>query len=340
MLRCVLLVVLSLMLGVSAASAQTRTKLTVYTALPAEELPPLKQAAEAAIPTLEIVWVRDPTAPLTQRILAEKPPQRGDMIWGLSAFSLLQLENLNQLESYSPAGADRLRPRFVSDRRPLTWTGMQAVIVALCYNKTLALEQLLPLPRTWQDLMAPTLRRQVAMPNPRLSPDGFLVWAGWVAGMKEGQAWDFAVKLHAAGLHSEPDAAATCEGAARGEVAVGISTDARALALRAQGAPIDVLFPQDGLGYDIEGAAILKGTRNLDLAKRLADFAIGKPAMTIYATTRGLVGHVDIAPSQPGLPPNVERGLVFVDFRSMVLRREAMMQEWATRFGERSAARH
>ena len=76
-------------LAVAPAEAQQRTRLTIYTALENEQLQPLKQAAEAAVPGIEIAWVRDSTGVITTRLIAEKANPRADMVWGLSVFSLL-----------------------------------------------------------------------------------------------------------------------------------------------------------------------------------------------------------------------------------------------------------
>jgi iron(III) transport system substrate-binding protein len=80
---------LPILATVAAADAEAqRTRLTVYTALENEQLPVFKQAAEAAVPGIEIVWVRDSTGVITTRLLAEKENPRADVIWGLSVFSL------------------------------------------------------------------------------------------------------------------------------------------------------------------------------------------------------------------------------------------------------------
>ncbi len=101
---------------VPAAEAQQRTRLIVYTALENEQLAPFKQAAEAALRDVEIAWVRDSTGIITARLIAERQNPRADVVWGLSVFSLLQMEGLDMLEPYTPRGADALRANMRSDR--------------------------------------------------------------------------------------------------------------------------------------------------------------------------------------------------------------------------------
>ncbi len=57
--------------GFAVAPAAAETTLTVYTALEAEELEPLRKAFRAEHPDIDIAWVRDSTGIITAKILAE-----------------------------------------------------------------------------------------------------------------------------------------------------------------------------------------------------------------------------------------------------------------------------
>src|SRR5271165_1545391 len=187
------------------ALAQTRTRLTVYTALENEQLQPFKQAAEAALKDIEIAWVRDSTGVITARLLAEKANPRADVIWGLSVFSILQLQGQDMLQPYTPVGADKLRENFRSERSPMTWTGMDAFASAICFNTVLAKQKNLPTPVQWVDLLNPAFAGQVVMPNPNSSGTGFLTVAGWLAHDGAEAGWKFMTALHqniATYLHS------------------------------------------------------------------------------------------------------------------------------------------
>ena len=71
---------IALAFGTGAAEAQQRTRVTIYTALENEQLAPFKQAIEAAVPGVEVVWVRDSTGVITARVIAERENPRADMI--------------------------------------------------------------------------------------------------------------------------------------------------------------------------------------------------------------------------------------------------------------------
>jgi iron(III) transport system substrate-binding protein len=321
------------------AEAQ-RTRLTVYTALENEQLQPFKQAAEAAVRDIEIAWVRDSTGIITARLLAERANPRADVIWGLSVFSLLQLEQQDMLEPYTPAGAAELRPAFRSPRDPMTWVGMDAFVSAICFNTVVARSRNLPRPSTWADLLNPAFRGQVAMPNPNSSGTGFLTIAGWIVTKGEEGAWDFMTRLHENIQVYTHSGSAPCNNAARGEYALGLSFDMRSVALKNQGAPIDIIVPTDGVGFDLEATAILRGTRNLAAARKLADFAASRAANELYGRFYALVAHPAVAPAVQNYPADFAARLVNADFAELAAQRDRILREWVGRFDGKSAPRN
>lgn len=340
MRRLLLSTLAALTLALGAAEAQQRTRLTVYTALENEQLVPFKAAAERAVPGIEIAWVRDSTGVITARLVAERANPRADVIWGLSVFSLLALEAQDMLEPYSPPSAAALRPNFHSARNPMTWTGMNAFVSAICFNRVVAQQRGLPRPTTWADLLNPAFRGQVAMPNPASSGTGFLTIAGWIGSMGEANAWEFMNRLHENIQVYTHSGSAPCNNAARGEYAVGLSFDMRSVALRNQGAPIDVIVPTDGVGFDLEATAILRGTRNLEAARRLVDWTVSREANELYGRFYALVAHPEATTTVQNYPADFAQRLVSQDFAAMAVRRDEILREWTRRFDGKSAPRN
>jgi len=321
------------------ARAQSRTRLTVYTALENEQLAPYKAAAERAVPGIEIAWVRDSTGVITARLLAERANPRADMVWGLSVFSLLSLESQDMLEPYTPQGAAALRPNMRSAREPMTWTGMDAYVAAICFNRVVAQQRGLPRPSSWADLLNPAFRGQVVMPNPASSGTGFLTMAGWIGSMGEAPAWTYMTGLHENIQLYTHSGSAPCNNAARGEYAAGISFDMRSVTLRNQGAPIDIIIPTDGVGFDLEATAIMRGTRNLEAARRLADWTVSREANEAYGRFFALLAHPEASASVPNYPADFAQRLVSQDFAGLSARREELLREWTRRFDGKSAPR-
>jgi iron(III) transport system substrate-binding protein len=321
------------------ASAQAPVRLTVYTALENEQLEPYRAAFQAENPGITIDWVRDSTGVITARVLAEKANPRADIIWGLAVTSLLIFEDENLLQPYTPRGAEQLKPAFRDSRNPMVWTGMDAFLSVICYNTVEAKRRGLKAPSTWQDLLNPAYKGRITMPNPASSGTGYLTIAAWLQMMGEQKGWQFMDKLHeniGLYLHS---GTAPCNRAAQGEFAMAIAFDARGALLKQQGAPIEVIIPKEGAGWDMEATAIMRGTRNLAAAQRLADFSVSRKANELYNQYYAIVGLPGLTNVPPFYPPNAEKAMYKNDFAWMAKNRARILQEWTRRYDSKSAPR-
>src|SRR5215475_13016474 len=118
----------------------------------------------------------------------------------------------------------------------------------------------------------------------------------------EADGWKFMDGLHeniAQYMHS---GSRLCAAAANGEYVVGISFEYRANREKARGAPVELVFPKEGLGWDLEAIGIAKGTKNLDAAKKLEDWAVSDDAMALYANNFAIVAVPALSKPLPNVP--------------------------------------
>ncbi len=326
-------------LAVAPASAQ-RTKLTMYTAIENDQLGPFKQAIEAAVPDVEIVWVRDSTGVITARFLAEKDNPRADVVFGLAVTSLIAFEKMGLLETYEPKGAAALKPVFRDAAPPYTWTGMDAYLSVLCFNTAEGKKNNVATPTSWQDITNPAYKGKIVMPHPASSGTGYLTIAAWMQIMGEKQAWDFMDKLHdniAVYTHS---GSAPCVQAAKGERMAGIGFDMRGAREKTQGAPIDIVLPKEGAGWELEATSIVKGTKNLEAAKKVADWGASKSASELYSKYYAIVAEPSVKNTPPNYPANAEQAMVKNDFGWMAENRDRILAEWSKRYESKSAPKN
>jgi iron(III) transport system substrate-binding protein len=321
----------------SVAQAQ-KTKVTIYTALENDQLGPFKASIEKAVPEADVVWVRDSTGVITARFLAEKDNPRADMVMGLAASSLLMFEKAGLLEAYKPAGADALKPVFRDGNEPYTWTGMDAYLGVVCFNTAEA--KGVAVPTSWKDLLNPALKGKIVMPHPASSGTGYLMVAGWLQGMGETEGWKFMDGLHeniAAYLHS---GSAPCVQAARGERTVGLALDMRGAAEKSKGAPIEVVIPKEGVGWEMEASAIVKGSKNLAVAKKVADWSTTKEANELYSKTYAIVAARGVENKPANYPANAEAGMIRNDLSWMADNRDRVLAEWSKRYESKAAPKN
>jgi len=324
-------------LGLCGPAFAQKTKLTVYTAIENEQLEPFKKAFEADNPTIEIAWVRDSTGVVAAKLMAEKDNPRADIIWGLAASNVGLMAASGMLEPYTPAGAASLNPMFLSGKSPQTWVGMDAYLSLVCFNTAEGKKGNKPVPTSWADLIKPEYKDSIVMPNPASSGTGYLTIAAWLQIMGEEAGWKYMDALHqniAQYIHS---GSAPCVQAAKGERLIGIGLDTRGASEKTKGAPIDLIIPKEGLGWELEVTAIVKGTKNLEAAKKLADWAASKKANELYAKTYPIVAFPGVANTPPNYPPNLEKVMVKNDVEWMAKNRDRILAEWTKRYDGKSA---
>jgi iron(III) transport system substrate-binding protein len=314
-----------------------KTKLTVYTALENDQLDPFKKAFEADNPTIEIAWVRDSTGVVAAKLMAEKDNPRADIIWGLAASNVGLMASMGMLEPYTPKGAEALKPGFRSGKTPDSWVGMDAYLSVVCFNTAEAEKGKKAKPASWADLTKPEYKDSIVMPNPASSGTGYLTVAAWLQSMGEEAGWKFMDGLHqniAQYIHS---GSAPCVQAAKGERLIGIGLDTRGASEKTKGAPLELILPKEGLGSELEVTAIVKGTKNLDAAKKLADWAVSKKANELYAKTYPIVAMPGVASAPPNYPADIEKAMVKNDVEWMAKNRDRILAEWTKRYDGKSA---
>ena len=174
---------------------------------------------------------------------------------GLAATSLMLLDKEGMLMPYAPDGLDEIKPTMRDPADPPTWVGMDVWASALCFNTVEAEARSLPKPASWADLTKPEYKGQIAMPNPASSGTGYLMVSAWLQMMGEEKGWAYMDALHqniAAYTHS---GSKPCRQAGAGEYAIGLSFEYRANKTKKDGAPIDIVLPKEGLGWDMEATA-------------------------------------------------------------------------------------
>jgi iron(III) transport system substrate-binding protein len=319
-----------------AAAAKAETELTVYTAVEAEDPKRDAETFNQDHPDIMINWVRDSTGVVTAKLLAEKNNPQADVIWGLAATSLLLLKTEGMLEPYAPKGVEVLDKKFVDKSSPPAWVGMDATDASLS-NNTVEGEKLgLPAPTSWKDLTKPVYAGHVIMPNPNSSGTGFLDVSSWLQMFGEEEGWAYMDALHQNIARYTHSGSAPCKLAASGEIPIGISFAFRGAKSKAEGAPIDIIVPEEGVGWDMEATAIVAGTSKLEAAKTLVDWTITKKANEMYNTGYAVVAMPGVAKPVEFFPENLIEKMIDNDFEFAANNRARILEEWQKRYDSKS----
>jgi iron(III) transport system substrate-binding protein len=321
----------------SSPAAAQKTQLTVYTALETDQLKAYQEGFNKVNPDIELVWVRDSTGVITAKLLAEKANPKADVVMGVAATSMAIFDSEGMLQPYAPPGLNRLAPEFRDSKNPPAWVGMDVWGATICFNTVEAAKKGIPKPETWKDLTKPVYKGQIVMPHPASSGTGFFDVTAWLQIYGEADGWKYMDGLHeniAQYMHS---GSRPCAAAANGEYVVGISFEYRANREKAQGKPVDLVFPKEGLGWDLEAIGIYKGTKNMAAAQKLLDWSISDAAMALYAKNFAIVAVKALSEPLPNVPADYASRLAKNDFLWAAKNRDKILGEWSKRYESKAA---
>lgn len=326
--------------GGSAQKADSG-EITVYTALEDEQVSDYLAKFNETYPDITVNVVRESTGIITAKLIAEKDNPQADLVWGTAASSMMVLDDMGALEPYEPEGCDRILPQFKSDKEVPTWVGIDAWETAFVVN-TEELKKLGMEPeeiKSYEDLLDPRLKGQIVMSNPNSSGTGFLTVSAilQLKGKDSEAGWDYLDQLHeniAQYVHSGSKPAKM---AASGECAVGISFGYAGISQRDKGAPVEVIFPEEGSGWDLEANALMKKEEINPAAYTFLDWAISDKAMDLYRVNYPIVT-VENTGTYEGYDSNPLDQLIDNDFSWAAENRENILNEWMEKYDSKSEA--
>jgi iron(III) transport system substrate-binding protein len=333
----VLAIVATTLLALAPTPLLAKDALTVYTTTASEDLKKYRDRFNKSYPNIDIRWVRDSTGIITSKLLAEKANPQADVIHVLAVTSLTRLVKEGLLLPYKPKDYDRLDPRFKDRGDPPHWAGNLGFVSTICYNTIEGKKKNIPRPTTWKDLLSPAYKGQIVMSDPNSSGTAFLNISAWIQTWGEDETWKFLDKLHeniAVYVHSGSQ---PCVMAAQGEFPVALSFDLRGVKEKSKGAPIDVISPSEALGWEMNGSAIVKGTKNLEAAKVFMDWATSDEGNKLYGEDYALIARPDLAKPVQFYPENATARIIRNDFYWASDHHNRIVAEWTKRYAAKSA---
>ena len=323
-------------LGLSSASAGD---LLVYTALEDDEVAVYLPAFQKAHPDINVTIYRDSTGIVTAKLLAEKDNIQADVVWGTAATSLLIANDLGMLVGYNPKGVEKVRKGMKDGRdNPVRWVGIKAYVTGIVGNTIEMKAKGLKMPQSYADLLQPMYKGHLVMPNPASSGTGFLTVSAILQLMGKEKGWDYLDQLHENIAMYTHSGSKPAKMAGKGEFPIGMSFAYRGFRQRDKaGEPVEIAFPKEGSGYEVEANALMKKPRIKKDAKVFLDWAISDEAMAMYAKVYPIVA-TDIKVDAPkGWPSDPMSVLIDNDLQWAAQNRKSILKEWIKRYDSKSA---
>ncbi|WP_428562446.1 MAG: putative 2-aminoethylphosphonate ABC transporter substrate-binding protein [Solidesulfovibrio sp. DCME] len=331
--------VLSLVLLVAFSTHALAAELLVYTALEDDQIPRYIKSFKEQNPGIDVKFVRDSTGIVTSKLLAEKDNPQADVIWGLSAVSLMQLKQAGLLAPYDPKEGAKVSAQFKDAATPPAWYGIDAWMTGFCVNTVELGAKKLPMPESYADLVKPEYKGLVVMPNPASSGTGFLTVSAILQLLGEEKGWAYLDALHDNIGSYTHSGSKPCKLAGTGEAVIGVSFGYRGLQQKKKGEPIATVFPKEGSGWDLEANALVNKAAIKPEAKAFLDWALSMEAMKEYAQSFAVTGYPTGTPIPEGYPADPGKQMIKNDFDWAAKNRDRILAEWSKRYDGKSEAK-
>jgi iron(III) transport system substrate-binding protein len=321
--------------AIGLAASAAADEITVYTALEEEEIGAYLEAAQKAMPDTEINLLRLSTGKLGARLLAEAGNPQADVIWGWAVSAMMDPQVLEMLEPYAAAGVDVLPATFRGEDGK--WFAPIGYMGAFCVNTARLEDKGLPMPSSWQDLEDPAFKGEVLMPDPNSSGTGYLHVNAVLQSMGEEAGWAQLEAVDPNMAQYTSSGSKPCKSARVGEYTVGISLAFTAMQSIEEGYPLAMVFPEGGVGYELEASGLMASSDNKDAAKAFLDWTMSEEAIGLYQQYKALITVPGVDASQAardaGLPADISTILAKIDFVEAAENQTAVKQTWKEKFG-------
>ncbi len=164
--------------------------------------------------------------------------------------------------------------------------GVYAGALGYSFNTVELAKRKLAEPKCWSDLTKPEFKDDVQVANPNSSGTSYTMLATLVQIMGEQKAFDYLKALHKNVNQYTKSGAAPARAAATGESLIGITFQHDAVVQAVGGAPVKIVSPCEGTGYEIGSMSIVKGAKNLENAKKWYDWALSPEAQSVGAAAK------------------------------------------------------
>jgi iron(III) transport system substrate-binding protein len=222
------------------------------------------------------------------QLIAEKDNPKTDVWFGGTGDPHLQAAEQGLTLEYKSPSLPQLHEWAQQQARQSGYktVGIYSGPLGFGYNPELLTKKKLPVPRTWTDLTRPEYKGEVQVANPASSGTAYTMIATLVQLMGEDKAFEYLKSLHRnVGTYTR-SGTGPIKAVARGETALSISFVHDGPGEKMQGFPVETTTPTDGTGAEIGSMSIIKGSRNLDAAKKFYEWALTPGAQEMAAAAK------------------------------------------------------
>ncbi len=308
------------------SSNDEKVTVNLYTSESQDLVGEMMNEFSAQNPDIKVEVFRTGTEELIAKMEAEKSAGGidADMVWfaDIDYFNSLDEEGL--LEEYQSPNAEDIDEKFIYNGGK--YYEVRQIFNVLAYNTTQVSEPL----TSWKDLYREDLKGKIAMASPDYSGAAFLTLATIVD--NDNLGWDYYQSLKDNDLKFEQGNGALASKIASGEYHAVSVVDFMALNAKNEGAPVEIVWPEEGAAIIPTPVGIMKDSEVVDASKKVLDFLLSEENQEMFKEQ----GYIPVNPNV-GVPENApaadEIEIMPLDLDFLKESREELKSEFSNIFG-------
>ncbi|MEW6730384.1 MAG: extracellular solute-binding protein [Acidobacteriota bacterium] len=273
------------LLALAACQSSSRPTITIYSPHGEDLLEAFKAKFEAAHPGVKVQYLDLGSQEIYDRIKLEQANPQADIWWGASSITFERAASEGLLEPYRPSWADKLNNDLRDDQD--RWYGTFLTPEVIVYNReAVKLEES---PKDWDDVIDPKWRGKLLIRDPIPSDTmrtifGAMILRQWQNSNSPQQGYDWLRKLDANTKEYTVNSALMIQKLARQEGLISVwNLPDVALSIYRDNLPLAFNVPSSGTPIVIDGIAVVKGTRQPELARQFYEFATNEENLLLAA---------------------------------------------------------
>ncbi|TIP11800.1 ABC transporter substrate-binding protein [Mesorhizobium sp.] len=286
-MRKIVLAAMLLASAIGSASAAD-SKLVLYTSQPNTDAQQTVDAFMAKNPGIKVEWVRDGTPKILAKLRAEieaGQPQ-ADLLLIADVVTMEGLKKEGRLLAYPQADVSGIEAALYD--RDKTYFSTKLITTGIVYNTKAPF-----VPASWEDLTKPEAKGLVAMPSPLTSGAAMIHTVTLTGNLPKG--WDYYDALAKNGAQASGGNGDVLKAVSGGDKLFGMIVDYMPIREKAKGAPVEFVFPKEGVSAVTEPVAILSTAKNTEAAKAFVDFLLSKDGQEVAAKMGYIPARADVA---------------------------------------------
>lgn len=269
---CAAIMMLSI-LGTLTGCGAKKEKVLIYTSSEDFKIEHMTKCLNEKFPEYEIVIEYMSTGNHAAKLLAEGKSTECDITHDMDYGYLSQLDAagvLADLSSYDKSVY--MEDTNLSENYIIELRNGGAIIVNTDVLKAKGLSE----PTSYADLLKPEYKNLISMPNPKASGTGYMFLKSLVNAWGEEEAYKYFDNLTENVLAYTSSGSGPVKALIQEEAAIGLGMIAQAVTEINNGAPLKILFFEEGAPYTLYGQSIINGKEAREAVKRVFDYLINE----------------------------------------------------------------